>query len=108
MDEIRTLTFKWETGHIDIARASVLDMNAAQLKKFLKAATINRAEMEDEIRDFINEEIAVLDPKACKKLIENCKKLLAVVEGKILHSRRIQTYPLFCNSRRNRKSARNV
>lgn len=83
--EDRAITFKWETGHIDIMLSSVLDMSAVELKKFVSAATLNGEEIKAEIADFLRPFIhAYSEDSNYAKKAEKYKKLMAVVEDRKL------------------------
>lgn len=89
MTENKMITFKWETGHIDIMLHSILEMNTTELKKFVSAATVNNLEVKEEIAAFLHEIVDGKNEnaetsKTFKKDIANWKKLLAVVEDRKL------------------------
>lgn len=79
-----TITFKWNTGNIEIAACAVLDMTAAYLARLVKTATANADEVKTELSAFIQGEIDKLNPKRDydKRTIEQYKKLLSVVAEK--------------------------
>ena len=89
MIENREIIFKWKTGEIHIWLHSVLDMSAAELKKFVAAADVNREEIKAEIAAFLHtivdgrNENDIKD-KSLKRDLANGKKLLAVVEDRKL------------------------
>ena len=84
-----TITFRWNTGNIEIAACAVLDMSAAYLARLVKTATANADEVKTELSAFIQGEIDKLNPKRDydKRTIEQYKKLLSVVAEKKLDKR---------------------
>ena len=89
MIENKEIIFKWRTGEIHIWLHSVLDMSAAELKKFVAAADVNREEIKAEIAAFLHTIVDGrnendIENKSLKKDIANGKKLLAVVEDRKL------------------------
>lgn len=79
-----TITFKWNTGNIEIAACAVLDMTAAYLARLVKTATVNSDEVKADLSAYIQSEIDKLNPKRDydKRTIEQYKKLLSVVAEK--------------------------
>ena len=80
MDCKETITFSWYTGSITVYKELLLSESAAYLKKLLNTADKNREEVSEELKSYIQEEIAALDPKSAidKKRIEKYNKLLSV------------------------------
>lgn len=78
-----TITFRWNTGKIELAACAVLDMTAAQLSKLVKTATANAEEVKQQISDYISAEIENLNPKSeyDKKMIAQYNKLLSAAVG---------------------------
>ena len=78
-----TITFKWNTGNIEIAACAVLDMTATQLKALVKTATANAEEVKNQIADYIQSEIDKLNPKSeyDKKMIAQYNKLISAACG---------------------------
>lgn len=79
-----TITFRWNTGKIELAACAVLDMTAAYLARLVKTATVNADEVKAELSAYIQSEIDKLNPKRDydKRTIEQYKKLLSVVAEK--------------------------
>ena len=80
MDCKETITFSWYTGSITVYKELLLNESAAYLKKLLNTADKNREEVSEELKNYIQDEIAALDPKSAidKKRIEKYNKLLSV------------------------------
>lgn len=78
-----TITFRWNTGNIEIAACAVLDMTATQLKNLVKTATANAEEVKNQIADYIQSEINKLNPKSeyDKKMIAQYNKLISAACG---------------------------
>ena len=78
-----TITFRWDTGKIEIAACTVLDMTATQLTRLVKTATENAEEVKDQIAAYIQSEIDKLNPKSeyDKKMIGQYNKLIAAAVG---------------------------
>ena len=78
-----TITFKWNTGNIEIAACAVLDMTATQLKALVKTATANAEEVKNQIAEYIQSEIDKLNPKSeyDKKMIAQYNKLISAACG---------------------------
>lgn len=78
-----TITFKWNTGNIEIAACAVLDMTATQLKNLVKTATANAEEVKNQIAEYIQSEIDKLNPKSeyDKKMIAQYNKLISAACG---------------------------
>ena len=78
-----TITFKWNTGNIEIAACAVLDMTATQLKTLVKTATANAEEVKNQIAEYIQSEIDKLNPKSeyDKKMIAQYNKLISAACG---------------------------
>lgn len=78
-----TITFRWNTGKIELAACTIPSMTAAQLSALVKTATANAEEVKQQIAEYINEQITFYDEKTerGKKSIEQLKKLLSAAVG---------------------------
>ena len=86
--EDKEICFKWETGQIITFLSYVLYMTPTELKKFIKAATVNGDEVKAEISAFLSGQLEAKTAKDFDNLCnsdipeEHYKKLLAAVEGR--------------------------
>ena len=78
-----TITFRWNTGNIEIDACAILNMSAVQLKNLVKTATANAEEVKNQIAEYITSEIEKLNPKSeyDKKMIAQYNKLISAAVG---------------------------
>ena len=78
------ITFRWETGKIEMALDTVSSLPASNLKNLVKAAEVNRAEVIETISEHLQSLISKLNPDRDydKREIEKYEKLLSAIGAK--------------------------